>query len=166
MTALVALVAIAILYRAYKENGASDLSQLPEPLQVGQVLRGTSIDATTASPAVTYDSFVPLDALDCSVYSNIPSSTVQYRFAHLAAKNRIVAFSEFAMNGVTHRQTRELFPCEIVDSANWRCGGDSTLIGPRVWRKHTYVLTDGELTLENAGYEDQPRSCPTKLVRR
>jgi hypothetical protein len=78
----------------------------------------------------------------------------------------MIAFSEIHEKRVKTHSVRKLYPCVIVSLENRSCGGGTTLVGARGWRKHTCILTDGQLTIEKAGFERNPRTCADKIVKR
>jgi hypothetical protein len=118
----------------------------------------TSLDGS--SSGATYDFYDHTDSKNCnSPFENTPMFSSKFLFKK--ETNEIFMTMEYDDNGTIKKQITKLGNCSILDSKNWKCGGDisGSYLSPK------YMFVDGDFTYDS-GVSPYSSNCSYKIVKR
>jgi hypothetical protein len=115
-----------------------------------------AMEKNSTPASATYDFYVNVDPKNCnSPFQSKPSDSVKFIFKK--ETNEIFSISDFEENGIKKQQIDKLDKCTVIDSKNWKCGGD--WIGS--YQSATYMFIDGNFVFDKGS-----ANCNIKIVKR
>jgi hypothetical protein len=119
-----------------------------------------AIDAGTSPSAATYDFYFKEDSKNC----NSPfeeKAGMSLKFLFKKETNEIFMTSEINNNGTKKQQIQKLDSCSVLDSENWKCGGEWT----GNYQSPTYMFINGDFAYDK-GFNRVDANCDLRFVKR